>query len=55
VAARLQRELGLETDLVEGNRGEFTVWVDGRKIAEKASGVFPSDDAIVEAVRRTIA
>ncbi len=52
VAARLKRDLNLDTEIVEGRRGEFTVWVGDRKVAEKDWNGFPSDDAIVEAVRR---
>ena len=54
MAARIQRDLGLETEIVEGSRGEFTVWLDDRKVAEKTSSGFPPDDAIVEAVRRGV-
>jgi hypothetical protein len=51
VAARLKSDLHLDAEIVEGNRGEFSVWVGDRKVAEKTAGVFPSDDAIVRAVR----
>ena len=51
MAARLKSDLQLDADVVEGQRGEFSVWVGDRKVAEKAAGVFPSDDAIVRAVR----
>jgi len=36
---------------VVGNSGEFTVWVDGTKVAEKAAGRFPEPAEIVAAVR----
>jgi len=52
VAARLERDLGLAAEIVEGRRGEFTVWVGDRLVAEKTSTGFPTDDDIVEAVRR---
>lgn len=54
MAARLKSDLHLDAEIVEGNRGEFTVWVGDRKVAEKAGGVFPSDDAIVNAVKHAI-
>jgi hypothetical protein len=52
VAARLARDLQLSADIMEGRRGEFSVWVGGVKVAEKAGGVFPDDDDIVAAVRQ---
>ena len=51
MAARLKTDLNLDADIIEGARGEFSVWVGDRKVAEKSAGVFPSDDAIVAAVR----
>jgi len=39
-------------ELREGARGEFTVWVDGRRVARKLWRWFPSDDRIVRRVRR---
>ncbi len=37
--------------MVVGSSGEFTVWVDGTKVAEKSAERFPEPDAIVTAVR----
>lgn len=54
MAAQLKRDLHLDAEIIVGRRGEFTVWVGERKIAEKTSHGFPSDDAIVEAVRRDL-
>jgi hypothetical protein len=54
VAAQLKRDLSVETEITEGNRGEFSVWVDAVKVAEKTKSGFPSDDQIVEAVRRRL-
>ncbi len=51
MAAQLKQELGIETELVVGDSGEFTVWVGDRKIAEKSWGRFPDPDAVVNAVR----
>jgi predicted Rdx family selenoprotein len=53
VAAQLKQDLGVETELVVGTSGEFTVWVDGKVVAEKARGVFPEPTAVVSAVRAT--
>ncbi len=54
MAARLAAELQVESDLVVGNRGEFTILVDGRKVAEKDWHGFPSDDGMIAAVRKTL-
>lgn len=51
MAAQLKQDLGLEAELVVGNSGEFTVWVDDRKIAEKSMGRFPEAHAVVSAVK----
>jgi hypothetical protein len=36
VAATLKQELGIDTELIVGSSGEFTVWSGGAKLAEKA-------------------
>jgi len=54
VAALIKDSLGVATDLEAGGRGEFTVWVGGRKIAEKSRSGFPPDHALVEAVRQAL-
>jgi hypothetical protein len=51
VAAQLKSELNIDADLVVGDSGEFTVWVDDRKVAEKSWGRFPEPAAVVAAVR----
>jgi hypothetical protein len=53
VAAQLKQELGVDTELVVGNSGEFSVWVDDKKVAEKERGMFPEPTAVVTAVRAT--
>jgi hypothetical protein len=55
VAALIKDRLGLDTDLESGNRGEFTVWVDGMKVAEKSRTGFPAEPAIIETVRKAVA
>jgi hypothetical protein len=37
--ASLKKEPGVEVEVVNGNRGEFTVSVDGRVVARKAEPV----------------
>jgi hypothetical protein len=51
VAALIQSETGLEPELIEGNRGEFTVWVDDVRVAQKTTFGFPTDDEALAAVR----
>jgi hypothetical protein len=54
VAAQLKADLSVETEIAEGYRGEFSVWVDSTKVAEKTRNGFPSDDQIVESVRKRL-
>ena len=54
MAALIKEKLALETDLESGNRGEFTVWVDGKKVAEKTRTGFPAEPAIIELVRQAL-
>jgi hypothetical protein len=51
VAAELKQALGLDTELVVGSSGEFTVWIGDTKVAEKSSGRFPAPEDVVKAVR----
>lgn len=51
MAAQLKLELGIDAELIVGGAGEFTVWVDGAKVAEKSWGRFPEPAAVVSAVR----
>lgn len=37
--------------LTPGGRGEYTVWVDGQKVADKTGGEFPSESDVVTAVQ----
>ena len=54
MAAQLKQQLDVDTQLVIGSPGEFTVWVDGDKVAEKAQGRFPEPSDVVTAVRSRI-
>jgi predicted Rdx family selenoprotein len=51
VAAALQQELGIASELVVGKSGEFTVWLGERLIAEKNHTGFPDPDDVVDDVR----
>jgi predicted Rdx family selenoprotein len=55
VAALIKQEAGADTDLEPGNRGEFSVWVDGKKVAEKDHAGFPADTQLLQAVRSALA
>jgi hypothetical protein len=52
VAALIEGEFGVAAELVEGGRGEFTVWVGDEKVAQKDAAGFPSEQEAVAAVRR---
>lgn len=54
MAAALSTELGADVDVVDGNRGEFTVTVDGREVARKKDDLPPISD-VVAAVRQASA
>lgn len=54
MAAELKWQLELETSLVPGGRGEFTVWLGDQLVAEKRGDAFPSPAAVVEAVREAL-
>jgi len=55
VADLIKHELGIETELVEGDRGEFTVWVGSRMVATKENGAFPTDAGVISALKRELA
>lgn len=55
MAARLQRELGIEVEKVHGRYGEYKVLVDGKVVVDGGAavivGIMPSAKKIVEQVR----
>jgi hypothetical protein len=51
VAALIKEKTGLDSDLIEGGRGEFTVWVEGKRVAQKDANGFPTDDDVLAAVQ----
>jgi len=55
VAALIKEKLGVDSDLIEGGRGEFTVWVGDDVVAKKDLQGFPSDEEAVAAVKQAIA
>ena len=54
MAALIKDRLKVDTAIEPGGRGEFTVWVDGVKVAEKTRTGFPAEAAIVETVSKAI-
>ena len=46
----MKKEPGVDVEVVNGDRGEFTVSVDGRTVAEKGDNL-PSADEVLAAVR----
>jgi hypothetical protein len=55
VAELIRRELGVEPEVVEGDRGEFTVWVGDRLVAKKGWVRFPSEQKVLSGVRQALA
>jgi hypothetical protein len=55
VAALIKQNAGVESDLEVGGRGELSVWVDGRKVAEKTSRGFPADTDVLQSVNTALA
>lgn len=55
MAALIKQETGLDTEVVPGGRGEFTVWVGGAKVVEKDRRGFPADADLLAAVTNALA
>ena len=55
MAGIIKNELGVESELTEGSRGEFTVWVGEQQVAQKGWLRFPADEKILTAVRSALA
>lgn len=54
MAASIEAKTGRRVTLVKGQKGIFEVRVGDRVVARKADGVFPTDEAIVEAVAASL-
>jgi hypothetical protein len=52
VADALQKEPGVQVELVDGAKGEFTVLVDGQEVATKGGGGLPPVEEVLSAVRK---
>jgi selenoprotein W-related protein len=52
LAAALKKEMGIEAELIRGDRGVFDVAADGKVLFSKHSaGRFPDSDEIIAALR----
>jgi predicted Rdx family selenoprotein len=55
VGELLKKELGVETELIVGDRSEFTIRVNDKVVFKKESlSAFPEDQKILEAVREAL-
>ena len=54
MAELLKKELDVETNLIAGDRGEFTVWVGEKVVAKKGWLGFPADEKVLAAVREAL-
>lgn len=54
MAALIEQATGLAATIEVGGRGELSVWVEDRKVAEKSYRGFPTDDELVAAVKAAL-
>lgn len=54
MAALIKQAHNLDADLEPGGRGELSVWVDGKKVAEKSRKGFPADAALLQNVKQAL-
>jgi hypothetical protein len=55
VAAEVKRATGLDADLKVGNSGELSVWLDGKLVAQKQGGMFPTPESVVAELEKLLA
>ena len=55
MAELVKKELGIDTELKEGERGEFSVLVNNKVVAKKGYVFFPKDQKVLAAIRQAIA
>jgi len=53
-AAAIKEELGIDAETVIGDRGEFSVLVNGQKVIGKGFLLLPSKKKVVAAVRKAV-
>jgi len=54
VAAVIKEALGIDAELQEGARGEFSVWVGEKRVAQKGPEGFPSEEDALAAVKQAM-
>ena len=54
MAVLIKGDIGIDVELIEGARGEFTVWVGEKRVAQKDANGFPSEDEALAAVRQAL-
>jgi len=54
VAALIKQDAGVDSDLEPGGRGELSVWVNGKKVAEKTFRGFPGDPDVLQSVKAAL-
>ena len=50
----MERELGVKAELVEGDLGEFAVFVGDKVVAHKGLIFFPTDKKVLNSVRKAL-
>ena len=55
MAALIKQDSGADADLEPGGRGELSVWVDGKKVADKSMRGFPADADLLRSVNDALA
>ena len=55
MAAFIEEKTGITPELVEGARGEFTVWVADKQVAQKSGDGFPTEQEACAAVQQELA
>ena len=50
----IEENHGVQAELVEGNRGEFTVWVGEERVAGKDAMGFPAEPDVLAAVGKAL-
>ena len=54
MAAVIKEALGVEAELEEGARGEFSVWVGKALVSQKGPDGFPSEEDALAAVKQAL-
>ena len=55
VAAQLSKDDDVETEMVKGGLGEFSVYIDGQKVIDTNRFWYPTPSKIIKRVRALLA